>query len=540
MPTEFEAAANRPQVLFVAAENDALPGAKVGGIGDVLRDLPAALARDGVDVSVVLPSYGVLHQRSAASHIDTVAVRFGHGEHAVDVYALDAVYGSELAHARQFVLHCDDFAPCGLGQVYCDDPDNAPFATDATKYALFGAAVAEVLSAGHFGRADILHLHDWHAAFVSVLITADERYRDWRDRQRVFSIHNLALQGVRPFDGHPSSLAAWYPWLPEQPSALADPRWRDCFNPMAAGIRLAHRVHTVSPTYAEEVQQENDVGRGFHGGEGLHHDLARAAEQGRLFGILNGIDYPDGASSRADQNVDLDASWAAWMSTIATELELAIASDDTVRSVDWLAHRRACEWRELPRPPHTLTSIGRLVEQKAAILLATLDDGRSALEHLLHEHQDHLRLILIGSGDKTLEAQCRQIAARCPNLLFINRYAAKLANLAYHEGDLFLMPSSFEPCGISQMMAMRAGQPCLVHAVGGLVDTVRDGDSGFHFRGDSIVAQAQSMLQRVRDIIQLRNTSPSAWAAVGATAQSQRFDWAVASERYRSELYAFH
>jgi len=288
------------EVLFVAAENDALPGAKVGGIGDVIRDLPVALARTGATVTVVLPSYGFLHQVPDAARIGTVSVRFRQSRQPVEVFDLPGTYGDGTEAVRMRVLHSPDFAPCGERRVYCDDPDDAPFATDASKYALFGAAVLEATLAGHLGGAQLLHLHDWHASFVAILAQQDPAYSTLAQRRRIFSIHNLALQGIRPLDGHPSSLKAWYPWLEHAPETLIDPRWTNCINPMAAGIRLADGVHTVSPTYADEIVQANEPERGFHGGEGLERDLRQTAAQGRLLGILNGIDYPSDEAPSAD------------------------------------------------------------------------------------------------------------------------------------------------------------------------------------------------------------------------------------------------
>ncbi len=531
----------RLHVLFVAAESDALPGAKVGGIGDVMRDLPPAIADSGVDVTVVLPSYGVLHKAAQATHVASLPVRFGHGQMLVDAYRLSGVYGASPGAPQTYILHSEHFSPCGVGRVYCDDPADAPFATDATKYALFGAAVLEAASAGHFGTFDVFHLHDWHAAFVSVLVAMDPRYRAFFDRRRVYSIHNLALQGVRPFDGHVSSFSSWFPWLPNRPAILADPRWTDCVNPMAAGIRLAHRVHTVSPTYAREVVQSNDPNRGFHGGEGLEQDLARIADEGRLLGILNGVEYTESSDKdlRARDTASRshrDAFWQQWMTTVASTLERAIGASEQVRSVDWLAHQRALKWSQEARPRHVLTSVGRLVQQKASILAADVEPACTALEKLLRQHEDAV-LILVGTGDKALETVCRQVASRCPNLLFINRYSAELAAIAYSSGDLFLMPSSFEPCGISQMMAMTHGQPCLVHAVGGLVDTVQDGTDGFHFSGTSLESQAQAMLHQLDAALKMKHSDAKRWQTICNTAASRRFDWSTAATRYRQELY---
>lgn len=525
---------NALQVLFVAAENDALRGAKVGGIGDVLRDLPAALSRHGVAVTVVLPSYGFLHLENGAQHIGSVSVRFRDGRQTIDVYDLPDTYVNAVDSPRMRILHSADFAPCGERRVYCDDPTDSPFATDASKYALFGAAVLESIRSGHLGGAEVLHLHDWHAAFVAILVERDPDFRALTSRHRVFSIHNLSLQGIRPFKGHESSFFAWYPWLQTSPMSLADPRWTDCVNPMAAGIRLADRVHTVSPTYASEVVRSNEPERGFHGGEGLERDLQRAASDQRLLGILNGIDYPQ-ATPAADASDD--EQWRRWMKAVAKALEMSIADGEHVRSVDWIAHQRAQAWSDQPRPTNVLTSVGRLVEQKAAIFAVELEDGRSVLEHLLGQFAKDTALLIIGTGDPALERLCSSLAARNQNFLFINRYDAALADAAYAYGDLFLMPSSFEPCGISQMIAMRHGQPCLVHAVGGLVDTVDDEVDGFHFRGDSLASQGQAMLNRLVEVLKQRTTDPYAWRAVCNTAATRRFDWDAAAVRYLSELY---
>jgi len=540
------------EVLFVAAENDALPGAKVGGIGDVIRDLPVALARTGATVTVVLPSYGFLHQVPDAARIGTVSVRFRQSRQPVEVFDLPGTYGDGTEAVRMRVLHSPDFAPCGERRVYCDDPDDAPFATDASKYALFGAAVLEATLAGHLGGAQLLHLHDWHASFVAILAQQDPAYSTLAQRRRIFSIHNLALQGIRPLDGHPSSLKAWYPWLEHAPETLIDPRWTNCINPMAAGIRLADGVHTVSPTYADEIVQANEPERGFHGGEGLERDLRQTAAQGRLLGILNGIDYPSDEAPSADApSADVSAirtsdtasalseegTWREWMSAVARALESSISTDAHVRSVDWIAHQRARDWSTRARPAHVLTSVGRLVNQKAAILAVELEDGRSVLEHLLARFVDQIALVFIGTGDAALEQLCTALAGRHPNFLFINRYNASLADTAYAEGDIFLMPSSFEPCGISQLIAMRQGQPCLVHAVGGLVDTVSDNVDGFQFSGDSLPDQGRALLLRLGEVLEQRTADPGAWQTLCNTAASRRFDWDSAAARYRRELY---
>ena len=568
------------RVCLIAAENDALPGAKVGGVGDVLRDVPRALAEAGAAVTVLVPSYGTLHALPGATRRAVHTTLFRGLPNRVEVWSVaaaararagvpgpagdaadddgpESVPGagpSEVAarlhrlaarpgEVDTLVLHHPDFAACGAGRVYCDDPPGRPFATDASKFALFCAAALDGLLAGIAGDVDVLHLHDWHAGVAAALREFDPAYAPLRAARLVFSIHNLALQGVRPFAGDASALESWFPHLDYELEALVDPRWSDCVNPVAAGIRLADRVHTVSPTYASEIVRPNEPARGFHGGEGLEADLGRAAGDGRLVGILNGIDYPAGdvPGPAGVPDPDPDRAWRRLAAALADDLLTSLAGgpvDAALRAVDYVAHRRLVDAARAPRPRHLLVSVGRLVDQKMAILLEPLEDGRPALAHLLERHADDALVVLVGSGDPGLETVCAGLAARHPNLVFVARYAAPLAERLFEAGDLFLMPSSFEPCGISQLLAMRSGQPCLVHAVGGLVDTVVDDVDGFVFDGDSRPAQARNLLRRLDAAIRLRADSPQAWTAIRETARSRRFDWASVARRYLGELYA--
>ena len=169
-----------------------------------------------------------------------------------------------------------------------------------------------------------------------------------------------------------------------------------------------------------------------------------------------------------------------------------------------LARRRLAQ---LParRPRNLLTSIGRLTEQKAALFLQSLPDGSVALDRIL-ENLGNDVLIMVGSGDREMERRMADVAGRNRNLLFLCGYSETFTELLYKAGDLFLMPSSFEPCGISQMLAMRDLQPCVVHAVGGLKDTVQDGVNGFSFTGDSPAEQAQNFVAKVAGALALKDS----------------------------------
>ena len=177
-------------ILMVAAENDALPNAKVGGVGDVVRDLPRALAQLGARVHVVIPSYGFLHESASGEEI-RFPVMFGGDVEQVKLYCWSQTGGGDGA-VTQWVMEHPGFYPCGVGQVYCNDGNDRPFASDAGKYALFCAAVGQAILNGCFGELNILHLHDWHAAVLAVLRAYDPHYARLKALHTVYSIHTIS------------------------------------------------------------------------------------------------------------------------------------------------------------------------------------------------------------------------------------------------------------------------------------------------------------------------------------------------------------
>ncbi len=508
---------------MAAAENGALPGGKVGGVGDVVRDLPPALAELGWRTSVLVPEYGIFRDAPDAAPVTTLEVPFGGELRTVTVLEIPG----DDPRVRHIAFQHPWFAPQGP-KIYCDDGPERPFASDATKFALFSAAAASyVLQLDP--APDIVHLHDWHAALYCVLREFDSHYAALQRIRTVYTIHNLALQGIRPLDHDASSFKAWYPSLQFDRPSVADPRFSDCVNPMAAAIRLADSVNTVSPTYATEILLPNDPATGFRGGEGLEHVLEQACADGRLVGILNGCPYP----SRRDRR---RPSWRRLLATIEREVHDWQEKQQGSTEI----HRRTLErLAAMPRqrPRHLLTSIGRLTDQKAALFLEQTASGVAALDAILDELATEGVCILLGSGDAALERAVAEIAGRNDNLLFLCGYSETFADLMYQAGDLFLMPSSFEPCGISQMLAMRASQACVVHAVGGLTDTVRNDINGFTFDGRSPTAQADNFVKTVRHALTTKTHDADRWLKIRDCAASERFSWATSAERYVEALY---
>jgi starch synthase len=166
-----------------------------------------------------------------------------------------------------------------------------------------------------------------------------------------------------------------------------------------------------------------------------------------------------------------------------------------------------------------------------------MPDGRTALEHVLDVVGENGVVILLGSGESEYEQRMVEIAEQEEKLLFLCGYSETLADPMYRGGDLFLMPSSFEPCGISQMLAMRSGQPCVVHDVGGLKDTVQHERSGFVFAGDSTQLQATQFIEAVRHALALKANDHDRWQSICIEAASKRFSWSESARQTVEALY---
>src|SRR5690606_24206810 len=181
-------------IMMIAAENGALPGGKVGGIGDVIHDVPRALARAGHRVTVVTPGYGTLSRLPGARLRHTLALDFCGTVEQVFLHSVEPE--DNTAGVAHWLVEHTLFAACGEGRSYCHD-NFGPFATDAHKFALFCNSVCLALITGALPLPDVLHLHDWHATLL--LFLRKYRYRQLQRIPTVYTIHNLSIQGVRPF-----------------------------------------------------------------------------------------------------------------------------------------------------------------------------------------------------------------------------------------------------------------------------------------------------------------------------------------------------
>ncbi|AZG73132.1 glycogen synthase [Shewanella livingstonensis] len=581
------------RVLLVAAENDALHGAKVGGMADVIRDLPPALAACSVIADVAMPNYGFLAQQYRAAHLADIEVNFAGQHHTVAVYRLprpqhkDAIVNvaQDKRDGMTAQIYLFDHPLFNhQGKVYCSGSADRPFAQDATKFALFSLSVATCLVNEVLPRFEVLHLHDWHSAMVAMLRGCVDDFCALKALPCVFTIHNLALQGIRPFNGDDSSFSSWFPQYMGTLNALADtsifdPRYNNCINPMRMGIVLSDKVHLVSPSYAQEVLMPSDHHKGFFGGEGLEADLVVKSLQGHLVGIINGCVYEDvgnaqvnNANTQANSTHQMGNTYQNEYARLLLQAENAVikwqAKADSVSVLDSIALARISQYKQallskkLPdfatnkrtldeeKQPFLLTSVGRLTEQKVLILLQPFTGSQAgqapqyhpsattvleAILQSLKRQQPNGVFMMLGSGDVHIAKALQATAARYDNFVFLHGYDEDLSEQLYQLGNLFLMPSSFEPCGISQMLAMRAGQPCLVHGVGGLNDTIDDNVTGWVFNGTTLAAQGEALVARFTQVVELFGSDT--WEQVKQNATQQRFTWDEVAKQYIEKLY---
>jgi starch synthase len=293
-------------------------------------------------------------------------------------------------------------------------------------------------------------------------------------------------------------------------------------------IRLADGLNTVSTAYAREILEPSAPERGYSGGEGLQADLKKAAANGRLAGILNGCNYPDKRLRRP--------GWGRLLAAMRAEVTRWIAGETQMASAHYFADRQLAKL-SARRPDALLTSVGRIAGQKSRLFREQAADGRNALEGILAKLGAGGLFVMLGNGEPEYEKFLAETAATHANFIFLRGYSDGLAQQLYAGGDLFLMPSSFEPGGISQMLAMRAGQLCVVHGVGGLKDTVTDNVNGFVFDGLTSRDQASNFVARVTAALELRKFSAQRWRQMQQAAAAMRFDWNSSAAAYEQELY---
>lgn len=476
------------QIVFASAE--CAPFVKTGGLGDVAGSLPAALVRAGAEVIVMVPKYATIKDEYKAQmeHFSDFYVSLGWRNEYCGLEKLerDGVTYMFIDNERYFAR---DY-PYG-------------FFDDGERFAFFSKAITESLQHLPAGfECDILHCNDWQTALAPVFLREFYQGLPLYDRVKtVFSIHNVAFQGQFSDTVMEDILG-----VAHIPAAASQLRCDACsINYMLGALRYADAITTVSPTYANEIQTPEF-------GEGLDGVLRERSYA--LQGILNGIDVAgfDPATDKriaANYTVEDRSGKAVCKAKLQEELGLEVRDD---------------------RP--LMVMVTRLTRQKG------LDLVMYALDRIL---AGGVQVAVLGTGDRDYEDGLRYFQDKYPGTMAARiEFDPALSQRMYAAADMFLMPSKFEPCGLSQIIAMRYGTLPIVRETGGLKDTVQPyneftgegtGFSFSNFNGDEM---GDAVFRAAR----LFWDNREAWNQLVTQAMSQDFSWTRSADKYL-DLYFF-
>lgn len=477
---------SQAKILFVSSE--VAPFAKVGGLADVVGVLPGVMVGMGCDARVVMPLYRQIKQQygDRLQFLRWTMLKLG----------WRSMYSGLFSLEQDGVTHyfIDNEYYFGHDAIYQD------YSFDIERFCFFQRAVLEALGEPMDFEPDILHCNDWQSGMIPVLLDAHYRPHGYHTAVKtVLTIHNLKYQGIHGVE-RIADLCDLPPQYMTGYGVLKD----GVPNFLKAGIVYADAVTTVSPTYAQEILT-------VYYGEGLDGVLRNYAY--KLTGILNGIDL-------VDYNPATDPY---------------LAKTYTVKTVT--AHKAVCkaalqERQGLSVNPGAplLGMITRLVDQKGIDLLTRV------LDEMLY---DGMQVVILGTGDPYYEDSLRQMAGRRPDQLSINiTYNNELAHQIYAGCDIFLMPSLFEPCGLSQMIAMRYGTVPIVRETGGLKDTVSPYNqftgegNGFSFSN----INAHELLFTAKYACDIYRHNQEAWQALVENGMKGDYGWNGKAAQYL-ELY---
>lgn len=578
--------------------------AKVGGLADVVHDLSQILAHKGHDVRVILPYYGFIE--ADTKFIRSFEIKFADETHKFSLYE------TKNRQVKYYFIKNSTFFSGKSVYIDSQNFNRGPFEDDAVRFAFYSIAVYTLLvECPQIQKFDVLHCHDWHSATLLLLLKyLKNNQKIITDYKKIFTIHNLKYQGVRPYeicsDKKYDSFSKWFPEIYEDLNFKSDilkystpPKFdyldetqyhnlitsdninynekkiikelyrynnergnyfkqkhfseKDnklikktmlktstlCFNPLRTGIKLADKVNTVSKSYAYEITLHNDEKNNFIGGCGLEGDLRDLFINNNLNGIINGINYneydpeklslPFNIKNFTTQKEKNKKFLITNMQKKLEDTHRRIGNNFTnyTRVIKHIKNIDLNKWFSRP----LMVSIGRAVYQKLGILLEKSDNDQSVIENILKRD---ISLIIIGNGH--LEKQL-DLLNDFDNALFISAFDNELGIDVFSSGDIFFMPSFFEPCGISQLIAMRYGTLPYVNDIGGLHDTVKDMENGFSIKSTTELSMPYKIIEKLDEIINIYKNERGLWEKIQKNAIETKFDWEKSSRDY-IELYS--
>ncbi len=477
------------RILFLSSEVS--PFAKTGGLADVSRSLPKALFEMGHDVRVMMPKYGPISERKyilrEVIRLKKIPIKVGKKGHITNAK-------SAFIPESKVQVYFLDYKPFfGRPELYVDPKTGKDYADNAERFMLFSKAVLETIKLLHW-QPDVIHCNDWQTGMIPWLLKHD--YADdefFQNTKTLFTVHNLAYQGS--FD---KSIAGKI-GLPLNTDDDSEFVIYDRINFLKTGLVCADGITTVSPTYAKEIQSDEELSAGL--GEVLQE------RKKDIFGILNGADYSIW-NPETDDLIPAKYSANDLASKIENKKALAKAAnlpfDEKIPIVG---------------------IVSRLVDQKGFDLIAEIIDKLPALK---------CQMVILGLGEEKYHKLLTKASKKLSkNLSALLMFDEKMAHLIEAGADIFLMPSRFEPCGLNQMYSLKYGTVPVVRRTGGLADTiidfVQDPDKGNGFVFDNY--ESRDMLNSLQNAIKAFQDQKT-WKKLQKRGMRANFSWNAAAENY--------
>ena len=476
---------------IVFASSEVAPFAKTGGLADVCGALPAELARQGHNVSVLMPAYRSVLQ--LGSEVEPLNHKF------------DIPIGNKIVRGRLL----KGVLPAGVPVYFVDQPEyfdrpelyrvaGEDYPDNCERFVFFCRAVLEAVRLLKL-TVDLVHCHDWQTALIPAYLKAEYAHaQGYESIASLFTIHNLAYQGVFPQPDMNLTGLDWKFFNMHQMEFYGK------LNLLKTGVIFADGLTTVSQTYAEEIQSAQH-------GCGLDGALRERREA--LEGIVNGVDY------------------GVWNS--ATDKQLAA----TYKASNWQAGKAANKAAlqdelGLPKSPRTplIGLIGRLADQKGWDLVAEVMQRWA--------QQADVQWAILGTGEQKYQGLLQDLGRRFPQKVAPRfEFCERLAHRIEAAADIFLMPSQYEPCGLNQLYSLRYGAVPVVRATGGLADTVADANeknlaggvaTGFSFEHYESAALETALSRAVSSY----HHQPEVWNKLVAAGMAQDWSWAGSARKY--------
>lgn len=471
------------KILFITFE--LAPFTKVGGLADVMGSLPKYLQSNETEMAIFTPLIGSIDKEKyniKELENSQLKINFGYAQYVFKLYM------SKLPKTNINVFFIDN--PKFFSCFNCVYPTGIDSWYEQERFITFSKAALEYTRLINF-KPDIIHCNDWHTSMIPVwLKTSYKNDSFFQNTKTVFSIHNLAYQGryfpeILDF-AQISREEVFHPYGLEHYGSLI---W------MKGAINYSDKIIAVSPKYAQEILT-------YEYGEGLDWTLRN--NQNKLIGILNGIDYEE-FNPQTDKKIPFNYD--------LNNLENKEKCKINITKDYWLEYKK-------DRP--LIAIISRLVEQKGIDLL------KFAEKDLMNLDAD---IIVLGTGEKRYEDFFVWLSYNSKNIRAKIEYKADLSNRIYAGADMFLMPSRFEPCGLSQLIALKYGTIPIVRATGGLDDTIigypNDTADGFKFYNYN----ADDMLNSIKQAINVYKDKKE-WQKIIKNAMKADFSWSRSAQKY--------